>query len=66
MAKRLRFVKIKCECGHVNLIPVYKTLRIEAELKCERCGKVIVQLKQKKKDLLSGVLSWFPRICQRL
>jgi len=50
MAKRLRFIKIKCQCRHLNLIPVYKTLLIDTKIKCEHCGKVIVEPQQKKKQ----------------
>ena len=44
--KKLQFVKIKCKCGHINLIPVFKTLRIEKTIRCEECGKVIVEPKE--------------------
>ena len=43
MNKTLKFVKIKCQCGHVNLIPVTKTFRIYENIKCEKCGKAITE-----------------------
>ncbi len=44
--KPLKFVKIKCQCGHVNLIPVYEVFRVYEPAKCEKCTKVIVEPKE--------------------
>jgi len=41
MNKSLKFVKIKCECGHVNLVPIIKTLHVYEPIKCEKCGKTL-------------------------
>jgi len=40
--KKLQFVKIKCQCGHVTLIPVYEVFHVYEPIKCEKCGKVVV------------------------
>jgi phage FluMu protein Com len=41
--KKLQFVKIKCQCGHVNLIPVTEVFHVYENIKCEKCGKVIAE-----------------------
>ena len=38
--KKLRFVKVKCQCGYTNLIPAYENIR------CEKCGKIIAEPKE--------------------
>jgi hypothetical protein len=39
-----KFVKIKCNnCGHLNLLPVYKRLTIKEPAKCEKCKEVIAK-----------------------
>jgi len=38
--KKLKFVKIKCQCGYTNLIPAYENI------KCEKCRKVIIEPKE--------------------
>jgi len=35
--KKLKFVKIKCQCGYTNLIPAYENIN------CEKCGKVLAE-----------------------
>jgi hypothetical protein len=41
--KKLQFVKIKCQCGHVTLIPEFKTFRVYETIKHEKFGKIIDQ-----------------------
>ena len=41
-----RFIKIKCACGHVNLIPSLEVFHVFDELKCEECGKVIAYMER--------------------
>jgi len=41
--KKLQFVKIKGQCGHVNLIPVTEVFHVPENIKCEKCGKVIAE-----------------------
>lgn len=43
--KKLKFVKIKCQCGHTNLVPVFKTFRVLDPIKCEKCRRIIAQTK---------------------
>jgi len=43
--KKLKFVKIKCQCGYTNLIPAYENT------KCEKCGEVIATTKRIDKNL---------------
>jgi ribosomal protein S27E len=38
--KKLKFVKVKCQCGYTNLIPAYENV------KCEKCGRVIAGQKE--------------------
>jgi len=44
--KKLQFVKIKCQCGYVNLVPVFKTFRVYEPIKCEKCERVIAEPKE--------------------
>jgi len=44
--KKLQFVKIKCKCGHVNLVPVTEVFHVYEKVKCEKCGKVIAEPKE--------------------
>jgi len=44
--KKLQFVKIKCQCGHVNLVPVTEVFHVYENIKCEKCGKVIAEPKE--------------------
>ena len=46
MAKTLRFVKVRCECGHVNLIPVYEAFHVFEPIQCEQCGKTIAKYEE--------------------
>jgi len=43
--KKLQFVKIKCQCGHVNLIPVTEVFHVYENVKREKCGKDITSHK---------------------
>jgi len=43
--KKLKFVKIKCQCGYTNLIPAYENT------KCEKCGKVLAEPKELNKKI---------------
>jgi len=33
--KKLQFVKIKCQCGHVNFVPVTEVFHVYENIKCE-------------------------------
>jgi hypothetical protein len=44
--KELQSVKIKCQCGHVNLIPVTEVFHVYENIKCEKYGKVLVEPKE--------------------
>ena len=48
--KKLQFVKIKCQCGHTNLVSVFKAFRVHEPIKSERCGNVIVESKELMED----------------
>jgi len=39
MNKTLKFAKIKCKCGHTNLVPVIEAFHVYEPIKCEKCGK---------------------------
>ena len=44
--KELQLVKIKCQCGHVTLIPVCEVFHVYEPIKCEKCGKLLAQTKR--------------------
>lgn len=44
--KKSQFVKIKCQCGHTNLVPVYEVFHVYEPIKCEKCGKLKVEQKE--------------------
>jgi len=46
LAKVLKFVKIKCKCGHTNLVPVIEAFHVFETVKCEKCGKDIAESKE--------------------
>ena len=35
----------KCHCGHTSLVPIYEVFHGYEPLRCEKCGKVIADLK---------------------
>jgi len=41
--KKLKFVKIKCQCGYVNLIPVFEVFHVYEPIRCEKCGRVVAE-----------------------
>lgn len=41
--KKLQFVKVKCKCGHVNLVPVYEVFHVYEPIRCEKCRKTIAK-----------------------
>jgi len=43
MNKTLKFAKIKCKCGHVNLVPTVEAFHVFEPVRCEKCGKVIAE-----------------------
>jgi len=38
--------EIKCQCGHVNLIPVTEVFHVDKPIECEKCGKIIAEPKE--------------------
>lgn len=44
--KKSQFVKIKCQCGHVTLIPVHEVFHVYEPIKCEKCGKLLAHTKR--------------------
>jgi len=46
MNEQVKFVKVKCQCGHVNLVPVTEVFHVYENIKCEKCGRVIVEPKE--------------------
>ena len=44
-SKKLQFVKIRCQCGYTNLVPVYEVFHVYENVKCKKCGKVIAEPK---------------------
>jgi len=44
--KQKAIFKIKCQCGHVNLIPVTEVFHVYEKIKCEKCGKEIAEPKE--------------------
>ena len=44
MAQAQKLIQVKCpNCGFTNMIPVHKRLNVEAPVKCEKCGSVLVK-----------------------
>jgi len=43
MNETVKFAKIKCRCGHVNLVPIIEGFHVFEPVKCEKCGKVIAE-----------------------
>ncbi len=40
---RSQFDKIKCQCGHVNLVPVTEVFYVYENIRCEKCGRIIAE-----------------------
>jgi len=49
--KELKFVKIRCEGGHLSLIPKYEVFHVYEPIRCEKCGKAIVEAKEKNRSV---------------
>jgi hypothetical protein len=41
--KEISFGKLTCRCGHVNLIAMDKPWIVDKPIRCENCGRIIVQ-----------------------
>ncbi|MFQ5758446.1 MAG: hypothetical protein ACE5IF_02065, partial [Candidatus Bathyarchaeia archaeon] len=41
--KKLQFVKIKCQCGHSNLAPVYEVFHVYEPIRYEKCRRMITR-----------------------
>ena len=39
----VELLKVKGQCGHLNVIPVYGKPVVDEPIKCEKCGKEIVK-----------------------
>ena len=44
--KKLQFVKIKCQCGYTNPVPIYEVFHVYEPIRCEKCNEVIAELKK--------------------
>ncbi len=45
--KPLKFIKVKCHvCQELNLIPAFRTLYLFEHVRCNYCGRVIMEFAQ--------------------
>jgi len=46
IASTVQFMKIKCECGALNLHPVFNnklTINVDEERRCSGCGRIVTR-----------------------
>jgi hypothetical protein len=53
--KKLQLVEIKCQCGHVNLIPVTEVFHVYEPIKCEKCAKTLTKTEQRSPYVQNGL-----------
>jgi len=47
-----KFVKVKCKyCTHLNLIPTPSKIEFKELVRCEHCGKTIIEIDKKSKTI---------------